>query len=86
MCFCPPGTLGAELLEGAKVVHLFGRSVEVNAEILRNEGLNAFTVADISGVDAAMLVDYDVVVLGEMAISGAQATMFADWVTCAASR
>ena len=45
-----------------------------------SEGLNAFTAADISAVDAGILADYDVVVLGEMAISAAQATMFADWV------
>ena len=51
------------------------------AEILRTEGLNAFLVADISTVTASMLAGYDVVILGDMALSVAQATMFSDWVT-----
>jgi hypothetical protein len=51
------------------------------AEILRAEGLNEFNVTDLSGVDAAMLDSYDVVVLGETALSTAQAQMLDDWVT-----
>ena len=51
------------------------------AEILRAEGLNAFAVADITGVDAALLNDYDVVILGEMALTAGQVTLFTDWVT-----
>ncbi len=35
-------------------------------EILRNEGLNAFNAVDISTVDATLLADYDVVILGEI--------------------
>ena len=50
-------------------------------EILRNEGLNAFTVSDISAVSAAVLSSYDVVILGEIPLSAAQVTMFSDWVT-----
>ena len=35
------------------------------AEILRAEGLNAFSVVDIGAVTPAMLSNYDVVILGE---------------------
>ena len=50
------------------------------AEILRAEGLNAFNVTDISTIDAAVLADYDVVILGEMGLSAAQVTLLSDWV------
>ena len=50
------------------------------AEILRTEGLNAFTVTDITNVDATLLNNYDVVILGEMSLSGAQVTLLTDWV------
>lgn len=50
------------------------------AEILRAEGLNEFAVQDITAVTAAVLNNYDVVVLGEMTVSAAQATMFTTWV------
>ncbi|MBL7742965.1 MAG: DUF4082 domain-containing protein [Chitinophagaceae bacterium] len=49
-------------------------------EILRAEGLNHFAAADISAVTATMLNNYDVVLLGEMTVTAAQATMFTDWV------
>lgn len=51
------------------------------AEILRNEGLNAFATLDISQVSASTLGSYDLVVLGEMTLSPAQVTMFTTWVT-----
>ena len=44
------------------------------AEILRAEGLNAFAVADITTVDASLLNDYDVVILGEMTLTAPQVT------------
>jgi hypothetical protein len=50
------------------------------AEILRNEGLNAFLVADISSITASMLAGYNVVVLGEMPLTANQVTVFSDWV------
>jgi hypothetical protein len=50
-------------------------------EILRAEGLNEFAAQDIATVDATVLNNYDVVILGEMPISPAQATLFTDWVT-----
>ena len=50
------------------------------AEILRTEGLNEFDVRDISTVSSADLSSYDVVILGQMSLSSAQATMFSTWV------
>ncbi len=47
------------------------RSARYYAEILRAEGLNAFTVDDITTVDATLLNDYEVVILGEMSLSSA---------------
>ncbi len=51
------------------------------AEILRAEGLNEFAVADVGGLTAALLQDYDVVVLGDVSLSAAQVTVLGDWVT-----
>jgi WD40 repeat protein len=50
------------------------------AEILRTEGLNEFTVADIDSVTASMLNNYDVVILGQMPLSSGQVTLFTNWV------
>jgi Domain of unknown function (DUF4082)/Bacterial Ig-like domain/Bacterial Ig domain len=50
------------------------------AEILRAEGLNAFSVSDISLIDATVLGGYDVVILGEIPLTAAQVTMFTTWV------
>ncbi len=50
------------------------------AEILRTEGLNQFTVADLASVNAAVLANYDVAILSRSALTTAQVTMFSDWV------
>jgi VCBS repeat-containing protein len=50
-------------------------------EILRAEGFNIFSTADISTVTAGMLGSFDAVVLGEMPLSAGQVAMFSDWVT-----
>ena len=50
------------------------------AEILRAEGLNAFATLDLESVDASVLAEYDVAILGEMPLSGAQVAMLEDWV------
>ena len=50
------------------------------AEILRNEGFNAFAVADITTVTPTTLAAYDVVILAGMPLSATQATMFSNWV------
>ena len=50
-------------------------------EILRNEGLNAFSAADISSLNATLLANYDVVVLGEVAVDANQAAVLETWVS-----
>lgn len=50
------------------------------AEILRAEGMNDFTVKDISTVDAVTLNTYQVVIVGEIPLTMTQAAMFGDWV------
>ena len=50
------------------------------AEILQAEGLNAYATADVSAVDATLLADYDVVVLGETALTAGQVTDLTGWV------
>ncbi len=50
------------------------------AEILRNEGFNAFTVADISKLDDASLRRYEVALVGEIPLSDVQMRMLSEWV------
>lgn len=50
------------------------------SEILLAEGLNAFALGDISTVSEAALAKYDVVVLGEMALTQPQAAALSNWV------
>ncbi|XVV15478.1 DUF4082 domain-containing protein [Actinoplanes sp. CA-131856] len=50
------------------------------AEVLRTEGLNQFTTADLSTVTATTLSQYDVVLLGSTALTAAQVAMFTTWV------
>ncbi len=50
------------------------------AEILRTEGLNAFTAMDITQVNASVLAGYDVAILGEMPLTGSQVTLLTNWV------
>ncbi|MDH4046448.1 MAG: DUF4082 domain-containing protein, partial [Gemmatimonadota bacterium] len=50
------------------------------AEILRAEGLNAFTATDISLVTPATLAAHDVVILGEFPLNPSQVTLFTNWV------
>ena len=49
-------------------------------EILRNEGLDAFTTIDVSFVSPALLAGFDVVVLGDTPLSAAQVTALTGWV------
>ncbi|MGZ4156399.1 MAG: N,N-dimethylformamidase beta subunit family domain-containing protein, partial [Bacteroidia bacterium] len=49
-------------------------------EILRAEGLNEFTAMDISLVNATILNNYEVIVLGEFPLTAADVTMFTNWV------
>jgi hypothetical protein len=50
------------------------------AEILRAEGLNAFTVAALPAVTPATLASHQVAILPQAPLSDAQASMFAAWV------
>jgi hypothetical protein len=68
---------GGPVLVVASTLNPFGRYI---GEILRAEGLNLFTVTDLSLVSAGTLAGYDVVVLGEMPLTSAQVTMFTTWV------
>jgi hypothetical protein len=69
---------GGPILVVAHSGNPFGR---YHAEILRCEGLNAFSVTDITLVTPALLAAHDVVILAEMALDAAQVTMLGDWVT-----
>ncbi|MBL7744893.1 MAG: DUF4082 domain-containing protein, partial [Chitinophagaceae bacterium] len=50
------------------------------AEILRAEGLNHFTVADISTINASVLNNYDVAILGDITVDAGQVGLLTDWV------
>ena len=50
------------------------------AEILRAEGFNEFAVRNIGSVDATLLANYDVAILGEMSVSPSQVTTLTNWV------
>ena len=69
---------GGPILVIGSVANPFGRYY---GEILRTEGLNLYTVTDISLVTATTLNSYDVVILGEMNLSASQVNMLTAWVT-----
>ncbi len=50
------------------------------AEILRNEGLNGFITADVSLLTSSFLSGFDVVVLGNVALTNARASALTSWV------
>jgi hypothetical protein len=50
------------------------------AEILRTEGLDEFAVADIATLTPAVLANVDVLLLGKMPVTAAQASMLSSWV------
>jgi hypothetical protein len=50
-------------------------------EILRAEGLNAFTTIDVAFVSPALLAQFDVVVLGNVTLTSAQVSALTGWVT-----
>jgi hypothetical protein len=53
---------------------------EFYAEILLAEGLNSFALRGTSAITNTTLTNYDVVVLGEMALSAGQVTTLSNWV------
>ncbi len=68
---------GGPILVISKSTHPFSR---YPVEILRAEGLNEFAAMDIAAVTPAIINTYDVVILGEIPVSGANVTMLTDWV------
>ncbi|MFJ1706160.1 Ig-like domain-containing protein [Kitasatospora sp. NPDC088346] len=72
-----PGTEGPILL----VSNPANPYTRYYTEILKAEGLNYYKVSDLSSVSAATLASYDVVLLGESALTPAQVTMFSTWTT-----
>ena len=48
-------------------------------EILRSEGWNEYKSMDISQVTAAVLTQYDIVIIGDIAITASQASLFTSW-------
>lgn len=69
---------GGPILIIANSTNLFTRYY---TEILRTEGLNEFDLLDISAVTGPTLAAYDVVILGDMALTAGQVTLLTDWVT-----
>ena len=49
-------------------------------EILRNEGLDAFTTIDVAFISPALLSAFDVVLLGDTPLTAAQVTTLTGWV------
>lgn len=49
-------------------------------EILRAEGLNHFDASDILAINASMLSNYDVIVLGEIPVTSTQVGLLTNWV------
>ena len=49
-------------------------------EILDSEGIKSYNVRELNQVDSALLDQYDMVVLGEMALGNPQVTMLTNWV------
>jgi methionine-rich copper-binding protein CopC len=50
-------------------------------EILKAEGLNEYATADISTLSSALLTSYQVLVLGEVALTASQVSTITSWVT-----
>jgi hypothetical protein len=78
-----PPTLDPEVGPGGPILLVTSNAnpfTRYYAEILRNEGLNAFETLDIGTLDAAALAAHELVVLGEMTLTPAQVTLLSDWV------
>ncbi len=69
---------GGPILVIGSSANPFGRYY---GEILRAEGLNEYRGTDIANVTPAVLSSYHVVILGDMTLTAAQATMLSNWVT-----
>ena len=76
----PSGTGGTPILliVNSSAPNKFGAYL---GEILRAEGLNAFDRVELSSVTAAQLAQYDVAILAQTPLSGAQASMLSSYVS-----
>jgi hypothetical protein len=68
---------GGPVLVISKAINPFTRYA---GEILLAEGLNHYAVREIGTLNATILADYDVAILGEMTLTTAQVTLLTDWV------
>lgn len=68
---------GGPIVVLASMSHPFSRYL---AEILRAEGLNAFTVRELSRLDARTFAGFDIALLGDAPVDAAQAAVLAEWV------
>jgi hypothetical protein len=73
----PSAGPGGPILVIANAANPFSRYY---AEILLAEGLNYFTVTDLSQVTAASLAGFDVAILAETTLTSAQVSMLTTWV------
>ena len=75
----PPGESGpgGPILVIASSVNPFSRYF---GEILLAEGMNEFRVKDITTVTPDVLAQYDIAILGDFTLTGAQASMLTTWV------
>ena len=51
------------------------------AEILQAEGLNEYATSDVGALSTSMLSGYDVVVVGDIALTDAQVNLLSNWTT-----
>ncbi len=65
------------VVNGAYTANKYGSYL---GEILRAEGLNAYTIMDISAVDATELAQHELVILAQTSLTSSQATMFTNYV------
>ena len=74
----PPNTgPGGPILIIASVINPFSHYYD---EILRAEGLNEFTVADITTITPSVLAGYDVAILGDQLLTSEQVSTLTNWV------
>ncbi len=65
------------VVNDAYTTNRYGRYL---GEILRAEGLNAYTIMNITAVDATELAQHELVILAQTSLTSSQATMFTNYV------
>src|SRR5262245_16226541 len=74
----PPATNPVLLVTSATATNKFGNYL---GEILRAEGFNTYQTADLADVTGSYLSSFSLVLLSEVTLSPAQATMFSGYVS-----